>query len=268
VINLLLTIRISFVLFLLLYTTGCVRRSAYYDSYAYKSSYEYQKLKNQKINNSPAMHRATMKPYVVNGKKYYPTKVRIGTVFYGIASWYGPSFHARKTSNGEYYNMYALTAAHKTLPMNTMVKVTNLENKKSVIVRINDRGPFVKNRIIDLSKAAAMKIGMIKKGTAKVELEVVGFGAKVAKTKKEKSQSIRIKGYYVQVGAFKKISGAKTVKNKFNLILDGKYKAIIKQTYKNGIRLNRVWVGIFNSIEEANDFKNEYGLQQALIVAK
>ena len=260
----------NFILFfyIVLLITGCVRRSAYYDSYAYKSSYEYKKLKNQKINNSSAMHRATMRPYVVKGKKYYPTKVKIGTIFYGTASWYGPNFHSRKTSNGEYYNMYALTAAHKTLPMNTMVKVTNLQNHKSIIVRVNDRGPFVKNRIIDLSKAAAIKLGMIKKGTAKVKLEVVGFNAKIAKTKKEKSQSIRIKGYYVQVGAFKKLSGAKTVKNKFNLILDGSYKAFIKQTYKNGIRLNRVWVGIFNSIEEANDFKNEYGIKRALVIAK
>jgi len=154
---------VSFFLVIILFFGGCAKRR-YYDSVAYKSSISYQKLKNQKMNNSEAMHRATMKPYVVRGKKYYPTKVKIGSVFYGIASWYGPNFHAKKTSNGEYYNMYALTAAHKTLPMNTMVKVINLENKKSVIVRINDRGPFVKNRIIDLSKAAAQKIDMIKKG--------------------------------------------------------------------------------------------------------
>ena len=91
-----------------------------------------------------------------------------------VASYYADKYHGRKTSNGETFNMYDMTAAHKTLPFNTKVKVTNLSNGKSVVVRINDRGPFVKGREIDLSKAAAAKIGMIKSGTAKVSLEIVG----------------------------------------------------------------------------------------------
>ena len=91
-----------------------------------------------------------------------------------VASYYADKYHGRKTSNGEIFNMYDLTAAHKTLPFNTKVKVTNLSNGKSVVVRINDRGPFVKGREIDLSKAAAVKIGMIKSGTAKVSLEILG----------------------------------------------------------------------------------------------
>ena len=91
-----------------------------------------------------------------------------------VASYYADKYHGRKTSNGETFNMYDMTAAHKTLPFNTKVKVTNLSNGKSVVVRINDRGPFVKGREIDLSKGAAVKIGMIKSGTAKVSLEIVG----------------------------------------------------------------------------------------------
>jgi len=91
-----------------------------------------------------------------------------------VASYYADKYHGRKTSNGEVFNMYDLTAAHKSLPFNTKVKVTNLSNGKSVVVRINDRGPFVKGREIDLSKAAAVKIGMIKSGTAKVSLEIIG----------------------------------------------------------------------------------------------
>lgn len=91
----------------------------------------------------------------------------------GIASYYGPGFHGKKTANGERFNMYDLTAAHKTLPFNTRVKVTNLANKKSIIVRINDRGPFKKGRVIDLSKGAAKKIGLIQTGTVKVKLEVL-----------------------------------------------------------------------------------------------
>ncbi len=91
----------------------------------------------------------------------------------GIASWYGLAYQFRKTASGERFNTYGYTAAHKKLPFNTYVKVTNLTNNKSVIVRINDRGPFVKGRIIDLTRAAAKKIDMIKKGTAKVRIEVV-----------------------------------------------------------------------------------------------
>ena len=91
----------------------------------------------------------------------------------GVASFYGPKFHGRKTASGEIYNMFALTAAHPTLPFGTIVKVTNLKNKKSVIVRINDRGPFKKNRIIDLSYEAAKRLGFINEGTALVKIEVI-----------------------------------------------------------------------------------------------
>ena len=126
-------------------------------------------------NTSAASQRATMRPYTINGKTYYPTTVNVGDTASGIASWYGPDFHGKKTSNGETYNMNAMTAAHKTLPMNTMVRVTNLGNGAQTTVRINDRGPFVAGRIIDLSKAAATSIGMIGAGTARVKLEVVGF---------------------------------------------------------------------------------------------
>ena len=126
-------------------------------------------------NTSAASQRATMRPYTINGKTYYPTTVSVGDTASGIASWYGPDFHGKKTSNGETYNMNVMTAAHKTLPMNTMVRVTNLGNGAQTTVRINDRGPFVAGRIIDLSKAAATSIGMIGAGTARVKLEVVGF---------------------------------------------------------------------------------------------
>jgi rare lipoprotein A len=94
----------------------------------------------------------------------------------GVASYYAEEFHGRKTSNGETYDMNQLTAAHPTLPFGTIVKVTNMENGKSVVVRINDRGPFLKDRVIDLSRAAAEKIGMIGPGTAAVHLEVLEWG--------------------------------------------------------------------------------------------
>jgi rare lipoprotein A len=91
----------------------------------------------------------------------------------GKGSWYGKKFHGRQTASGEKYNMYALTAAHKKLPFNTMVKVTNLSNNRSVIVRINDRGPYAKGRIIDLSYLGARKLGYINKGVAKLKVEVL-----------------------------------------------------------------------------------------------
>lgn len=113
---------------------------------------------------------ATQRPYVINNKTYYPVPSAQGYKERGIASWYGKPFHGRKTSNGETYNMYDHTAAHKTLPMNTMLLVKNLNNGRSTVVRINDRGPFVRKRIIDLSKKAAEEIGMIGTGTAKIEI--------------------------------------------------------------------------------------------------
>lgn len=135
----------------------------------------YKDTKNSNINNSPQMHKYTMRPYSVFGITYYPAVAPMGERTEGIASWYGPNFHSKKTSNGEIYNMHDMTAAHKTLPMNTVVKVDNLENGRTIIVRINDRGPFVAGRIIDLSNKAAHQIDMVRKGTAKVRVTVLGY---------------------------------------------------------------------------------------------
>lgn len=111
-----------------------------------------------------------LRPYVIRGVKYYP-RDDIAYRERGYASWYGPKFHGRLTANGERFNQYALTAAHKTLPLGSYVKVTNLENGRALILLINDRGPFIRGRIIDLSKRAAEILGVIKKGTAKVVVE-------------------------------------------------------------------------------------------------
>ncbi len=137
--------------------------------------------------------------YRVNGKTYCVRKSADGFVQVGIASWYGPGFHGSRTASGEIYNMYKLTAAHKTLPLGTYVKVINLENGRSVIVKINDRGPFVPGRIIDLSYAAAKKLGMLKKGTAKVK--IIALGRRVDHTFKPVNYSYG--KFYVQIGAFK-----------------------------------------------------------------
>lgn len=111
--------------------------------------------------------------YEVFGQRYHVMASSDGYVEQGIASWYGTKFHNRRTSSGEPYDMYAMTAAHKSLPLPTYARVTNLENGRSVVVRINDRGPFAKNRIIDLSYTAASRLGIIAKGTGFVEIRAI-----------------------------------------------------------------------------------------------
>jgi len=227
---------------------------------------------NKKINDSKAMHRATMKPYTVHGKTYYPKKVNIGDTFTGIASWYGPDFHGKLTSSGERYNMWDMSAAHKTLPMNTIVKVTNRRNKKSVVVRINDRGPFVSTGIIDLSKTAASKLDMIATGTAPVELEVLGFhtkGKTYIPTKKELKTKPQKKsmGYFaLQIASFANFNGAIKTQEKFNGI-DG-YKTIIKDVESNGKRLFKVLLIGFKSESEARDYKATSRFKNSFIVGE
>ena len=119
-------------------------------------------------------YRAYMvgQPYQISGRTYYPRE-DFGYDRTGVASWYGSDFHGRRTANGETYDMNALTAAHTTLPMPTIVRVTNLDNGRSVVVRINDRGPFADDRIIDMSRAGARELGFADKGLARVRVAVL-----------------------------------------------------------------------------------------------
>ncbi len=104
---------------------------------------------------------------------YAPTKAEKGKIYFGEVSYYGPGFHGKTTANGETYNQNAMTCAHKTLPFNTKLKITNLANNKSVVLRVNDRGPYKKGRIVDLSVAGAKKIGLIQMGVAKAKVEIL-----------------------------------------------------------------------------------------------
>lgn len=227
--------------------------------------YQTESFSTSKPNTSQKTHAATMRPYTINGKTYYPTVVEIGDTASGIASWYGPNFHGKYTSNGERYNMNAMTAAHKTLPMNTMVKVTNLNNNKTAIVRINDRGPFVTGRVIDLSRSAAKRIDMFEKGTAPVRLEVVGFYGKSA-TSKDYKQSRTISGgnFMVQIGAFKKQTGAQTYKKQYNGL--GGYKTTIKTYSLDDTPIYRVFLIGYRSEDEARDFIKAQKISGAFIV--
>jgi len=116
---------------------------------------------------------ANMRPYTIRGIRYQPMKTGKGFSDEGHASWYGQKFHGHKTANGEIYDMYEMSAAHKTLPLPSFVRVTNLKNGKKVLVRVNDRGPFHSGRVIDLSYAAALKLDVLKHGVANVKLDVI-----------------------------------------------------------------------------------------------
>lgn len=222
---------------------------------------------------SLARQKATMRPYKVLGKRYNPTFVEVGQEMNGISSWYGPNFHGKCTSNGEVYDMHARTAAHKTWPMDTMVKVKNLENGKSTIVRINDRGPFVKGRIIDCSYTAGKELGLDRMGIARVSVKVVGFAGKVesdaaiARQKREKTQKrIVLSDFGVQVGAFRRYEGAKIYQRKYSAMYR-RYNTIIRRFDDiDGAPLYRVWLMGFRSEDEARDFKSNNDLEGAFIV--
>ena len=179
------------------------------------------------------------KPYTIRGKTYYPLLSAHGFREEGIASWYGKDFHGKKTANGERYNMHGMTAAHKLLPFGTQVKVTNQNNGKSIVVRINDRGPFASNRVIDLTKTGAAKLDMIAQGTAPVVLETIGTVPGL--------QDGVLKGhFYVQVGAFS------TEQNARNLVAKLKHEGEGGRTFYAGdLGFWRVQAGPYDSLNTA-----------------
>jgi len=164
----------------------------------------------------------------------------------GIASWYGPNFHGKLTANGERYNMNDYTAAHKTLPFNTMVRVDNVENGKSVVVRINDRGPYVDNRIIDLSRKAAQEIDMIGNGTASVRLMIVLEGDRPIDHQNISSAET----FTIQLAAFESESEATARSNR----LPGSRVERVRVEDKT---IFRVYYGIYSNPEEAKNDLNE-----------
>ena len=253
--------------------TGCSTRGVKHHRSTTKATPTTQNYTTTPPKDKKGYVHPTMRPYTVFGKRYYPTKVRVGEKFNGISSWYGPDFDGKATSSGEIYDMHALTAAHKTLPMNTMVKVTNRENGKSVVVRINDRGPFVGTRIIDLSNKAAHKIDMVKKGTANVRLEIIGFADEKSKqrgsyavVKTTPKERLTYETYAIQIGSFSKIDGAMKTQEEYDNYKG--YRTVIKDTEYNGTRVFRVWLSGFKSEDEARDFKADSPFQNAFIVGE
>jgi rare lipoprotein A len=190
------------------------------------------------------------KPYKVFGKWYQPLPDSKGFRQRGIASWYGKDFNGKKTSNGEIYNMHAMTAAHKTLPLGTFVRVHNLENNRRVEVRVNDRGPFVRGRIIDLSYAAASEIGVVGPGTARVEVIALATPAATDGATPRSYQPVDLYSgnFTFQIGAFVNRENAQRLTAK----LSEKYHNAHVTVYDRGDQIfYRVRVGKFSSLKQA-----------------
>lgn len=214
---------------------------------------------------------ATQRPYTVFGQHYTPIASARGFVQTGIASWYGKKFHGRKTANGEIYDMYAMTAAHKTLPMNTWVEVYNLDNNRKIKLRINDRGPFVTGRVIDLSYTGAQKIGMVGPGTARVRVTALGAATQYAK---KEPVAFRDLDYWtgnftVQVGAFQEKANADRFKEKLSKSYLNAH-IVVHEDHRG--RFFRVRIGRFSNLKDAERFsenlvKND-GFDQAFSVAE
>jgi rare lipoprotein A len=183
--------------------------------------------------------------YEVKGRRYFVLSTSDGYVERGVASWYGPDFHGGRTANGDTYDMYAMTAAHTTLPLPCHVQVTNLANGRSIVVRVNDRGPFVANRLIDLSYAAARKLDMVRAGTALVEVRAVSTSAPAPVTAGAKPQLDQL---YVQVGAFAEQANAERLLARMRAA--GVGPAFVRSDAREGRTLYRVRVGPVPSVPE------------------
>ncbi len=194
------------------------------------------------------------KPYTIRGKTYYPLQSARGFVEEGMASWYGPGFHGKKTANGETYNMYAMTAAHKLLPLGSIVRVTNKNNGRTLALRINDRGPFVDDRVIDLSRAAAEKLDVVGRGTAPVRITAIddqpqsaSLGAQDQPRKLTPSAGGRL---FLQVGAYPDRSDAEEMARQMEALgYKGRYH------FAESVRMWRVQIGPINSRDMALDMK-------------
>ena len=210
------------------------------------------------------------RPYQVFGKWYQPLASAKGFKQRGIASWYGDDFHGKRTSNGEYYDMHGISAAHKTLPLGTYVRVWNLENRKMLDVRINDRGPFVPGRIIDLSVGAAKRLGVYGPGTASVEIVALGDPQSDApKSKVKYIPKDYTKGKFtIQIGAFSDPVTAKKLVAELEPVYRHAYMAPLQ---KSNETLYRVMVGRCSSIEKAGEYENlmkQKGFRDAFIIAE
>ena len=211
----------------------------------------------------------TQHPYIINNKKYFPIPNAKGYREIGKASWYGRDFHGRRTSNGEIYNMYKKTAAHKTLPMGTMLLVKNLENGRKTIVRVNDRGPFVRGRIIDLSYKTAKQLGIVANGTAKVQITALAEGTmRKGGAPVLTYTDLSIGEFYVQIGAFRRKINAIKLQKRFT---EAGHTTVIQKYFGPKAILYRVQVYAGKTLKNARRAEkslHEHGYAGSFIIAR
>jgi len=201
--------------------------------------------------------------YTVGSRRYEVAADSSGYVERGIASWYGTKFHGKRTSSGEPYDMYAMTAAHKTLPLPTYVQVTNLGNGRRVIVKINDRGPFKENRLIDLSYAAATRLGIVATGTGLVEVRAIDPEQYLAQQRAAEAQAATAArlgpqkpvGLYLQVGAFSQRENAERLRARLNAIATQNVHIVPAEEAQQ--TLYRVRIGPIPDVDEADRVSRE-----------
>ncbi|PID75928.1 MAG: septal ring lytic transglycosylase RlpA family lipoprotein [Deltaproteobacteria bacterium] len=204
--------------------------------------------------------------YTINKKRYYPIPSADGYSERGYASWYGGSFHGRATSSGETYDMHAMTAAHKTLPMNTMLLVKNIENGRQAVVRINDRGPFVQGRIIDLSHKAAQLLGVTAKGVAKVQ--ITSLKQKSDKPSATIDNDLEKHTFYVQIGTFAQKGNATALQKRFT---EAGHTAFIQKYCRPNRVLYRVQVYAgtdMSSAQKAKEALLQSGYTAAFVITR
>jgi rare lipoprotein A len=217
----------------------------------------------------PPTSAGNQSPYEVWGETYEVMDSAQGYESTGTASWYGRKFHGHKTSNGETYDMFELTAAHRSLPLPTFLRVTNLKNERSTIVRVNDRGPFHGDRLIDLSYAAARVLGFQGQGTARVHIEAVATRPPSQDSGEEVDNGEKSKSLFVQVGAFGNLSAATQLRDQLFLIA-GSRVHLVEAALREGV-VHRVWVGPFDSRTEAEQEKSvieRNNLGQPIIISR
>lgn len=213
------------------------KKGAYYkDDGPPESSVDLAKVKDA-VPRSEPLSETGNKPYVVFGKQYVPLKSNKGFKQRGIASWYGKKFHGNRTSSGEAYDMYKMTAAHPVLPIPSYAQVTNLKNGRNVIVRVNDRGPFKHNRVMDLSYAAALKLDVVRTGTGQVVITAIGETPVSSRKKAVSTEQL----VFIQLGAFSNQDSAYNLQKR--LQAEGYENSEINRVEQGGLRLFRVRLG-------------------------
>jgi len=253
---------VGLLLIILSYLAGCGSTSRYklsQDRGPESHNFDPHSVSEPAPRMEPRSRGGNKSPYQVWGKTYNVMQDASGYVAEGVASWYGKKFHGYKTSNGETYNMYDFSAAHRSLPLPTYARITNLDNGRQVVVRVNDRGPFHGDRLIDLSYAAAKKLGYLNKGTVRVRIEAYPFANALDTADRVESASPSIvfnpntgdQGYFLQVGAFSREVTAIRTLNHVSTLLDAR---VFMSKGQVSAPMYRVRVGPFVQELEAKRF--------------